>query len=619
MTTLLKLNKKYLSFLFAISLLIIFPRVFYLPISAEDVDSGWVWGLRYFVTHKQLYFWGKDVVYTYGPLGIFSTRNFPSQYYFAQFAIDIYIVFQLVYIYKYLLKFNTARQVALFCLVVSTLYWDINFLLQAINLFFLFSIIFNNSSKKNLISLIVVNCCFLLFCKLNTVLISIAIFSTIICMLVLRKKWWQLCSVLCLAFSLIYLFIWLFNVSFLPYLNICFSTITDYNYALYFYDKAYKYPVTIGIVATYFLLIILVVFGIKYLKKNIIKSLAIGTLCLFVFIIFKQGFIRADRGHFTEFFCFLPFVFWITYAYVFKHKIAKLFLLFSIMLSYLLSVFVVYKGYASIVVGNNKIPIINYVKEFCNYKAYQVTDKEYALNNTQNSTFDYLLNSCVFVKYNKSGKWKNRPAFQSIVAVSSYLDSINANNFSGTAKPDVVYYKPDAVDNRYFLWDEPITFKTILQHYTVENKQQQGFYVFKKTAPKRFSSQLVLDTILTLNNEYHLPKDSNCIYTFEAQVKETILGKVIATLYHPIEITVNLKTISDSVLKYRYILPMHNKQQLFANYCIDTINPTNFIQFINAPELFKPNVKSITFATTNLPCYQKQIRVKLHKFYLQKQ
>jgi hypothetical protein len=63
--------------------------------------------------------------------------------------------------------------------------------------------------------------------------------------------------------------------------------------------------------------------------------------------------------------------------------------------------------------------------------------------------------------------WSPRPVMQSYNAYTSILDSLNANHFKGSEAPDHIIYQYGAIDGRYPLFDEPATFRTILENYEI--------------------------------------------------------------------------------------------------------------------------------------------------------
>ena len=62
-------------------------------------------------------------------------------------------------------------------------------------------------------------------------------------------------------------------------------------------------------------------------------------------------------------------------------------------------------------------------------------------------------------------KWDPRPVFQSYLAYTEYLDSLNAKHFSSDSAPEYVLYALDSPDFRYAIFDEPATFRMLLQKY----------------------------------------------------------------------------------------------------------------------------------------------------------
>ncbi len=62
-------------------------------------------------------------------------------------------------------------------------------------------------------------------------------------------------------------------------------------------------------------------------------------------------------------------------------------------------------------------------------------------------------------------KWHPRPVYLSYQAYTEYLDGLNAKHFSSESAPEYVLYALRSFDYRYAIFDEPATFRTLLQRY----------------------------------------------------------------------------------------------------------------------------------------------------------
>lgn len=81
-----------------------------------------------------------------------------------------------------------------------------------------------------------------------------------------------------------------------------------------------------------------------------------------------------------------------------------------------------------------------------------------------NHTMDIFPNDIAITEaYNFN--WHPRPVFQSYSAYTEYLDSLNAKHFSSDSAPEYVLYALSSIDYRYAIFDEPATFRTLLREY----------------------------------------------------------------------------------------------------------------------------------------------------------
>ncbi len=71
--------------------------------------------------------------------------------------------------------------------------------------------------------------------------------------------------------------------------------------------------------------------------------------------------------------------------------------------------------------------------------------------------------------------WHPRPVFQSYIAYTQKLDSVNSLHFSKKDPPTFLLYSYKSIDGQYPLFDEPETFRSILLHY--EQFDQSGEFL----------------------------------------------------------------------------------------------------------------------------------------------
>jgi hypothetical protein len=610
--------------LFIAAIVVIFPRVFINDCSSSSaIDNGWSWALEFFVNHKQTYRWGKDVLYTYGPLSFLSSRSTPSKYFTIQFLYDIYIVG--TYVSLFTIIYRTPSSLAsktLFSIALLFAMWEISFLMEVFNILSI-SLILINKRHYWLSYIILLNTALSFYIKLNTFLPSILSLILLFALLANRGKY-ALLFILLISFLLLNLSLLQFlNVSLADYVITAADTVKYYSYSQYGFNPAYKPVLWYGIAITVPALVFPLWFAISRFgfKINIFNALLACNTALLILLLFKQGFTRLDRGHYNQFLCLLPLVLYCVYHICTPYrKYTILLILVSIVSNLFFSTVVLLKHYE----GNTPIfsgpaPLKTYFSQLlASHKKEQIQSI-----NQGNGSYDYYSNQCINQKSNSNLCWHNRPAFQSIVAVSPYLDSLNYAYYLGPNAPDTIYYDNMTVDDRNPLWDDPQCKWAIFSNYQyryTDNLQQ--LVLTHRSAPLKFTESLLLDTTIAAGQLLELPRSAGVI-TMRAHIDYTLLGDMRTTLFQPphIALLLNHNNLESSKPEtYRFTPALFNDKSLILNYSLsdaDTLNSAKEIEKIRDLLLhfnsIHPNIQSFAFQTDMPTGTRKSIRIRLYK------
>ncbi|MDR3713281.1 MAG: hypothetical protein P4L51_10730 [Puia sp.] len=609
---------------FVTAIVVIFPRVFINGLSGTSlVDNGWSWALQFFFTHLRHYQWGKDLVYTYGPLSFLSTRSVPAGYYAALFLFDFYIVsiFSVIFVLLYRTT-QSYKGILLFGVALLFGMWEVNFLMQVFNLLAL-SIMLEKKKYYWLSFFILLNVVLSLYIKLNSLLFSFISLSLLFLLLAARKKYITLVLVIAIFFALNGFLLNLLNVSLKDYLITSFQSVKYYSYSQYNFNPAYKPILGYGIAITLLSLglsLYLTVFKLGF-RKDFIKILLIGNIALLMFLLFKQGFTRLDRGHYNEFLCFFPLVLYVLYLNCSSHrKMIEPFIGLSILANFFFSSFVFLKHYdENIPLFSGQPPLFTYCSQLLGPHPAKS-----GYDGAGKGSYDYYSNQCIYQRDNPNPNWHNRPAFQSIVAVSPYLDSINSAYYQGANAPDTIFYDNLSTDDRNPLWDDPQCKWAIFSHYQYRYTDRLHQLVLtRRPAPLRVKDVLLLDTTIAPGQVVQIPGHEKGIITMSSHVNYTSLGNIRTFLFQSPHISLSLRHPNtapgsgpDSV---RFIPALFNDQRLILNYSLSANNSgipgynneltRDLLQGFNS---IKPNVRAFCFQTDMPAGIGKRIRVKLY-------
>src|ERR1700722_7543095 len=416
-------NPKIVNGYFIFILLIIFPRYFIRDLTKGGitVDSSCEWAFKFFVANKQHYQWGKDVIFTSGPLSIFTvSRNFPPSYKWIQLCLDFYVLFTLTAIFQLLKRQKDYKVLFLYILSLMVSMWDLNFLLVITNLLYLI-LLYKTPKWDRLSYAIAFNSAFLIYAKLNSLVSTIFIVTTLAILLLKSRRYATAVWSLLVFLSVNVLIVRLMNISFSHYISTSYDTIAYYSYASYFYDPAYKAALYGSLLISGLILSIVThqLLSKKWSNASFSNYMVLGNILILCFLLYKEGFTRMDRSHFTEYFCLMPLLLFCLYIWNRElQRITLVPLLLSISMPILLGFLIFKKHY------KNNIPLFSGPFPFLTY-AMQVrrlvdTIEDISLRKTYNGkSYDYNINQCINASYNSNLNWHNRPAFQSMVTVSS--------------------------------------------------------------------------------------------------------------------------------------------------------------------------------------------------------
>jgi hypothetical protein len=223
--------------------------------------------------------------------------------------------------------------------------------------------------------------------------------------------------------------------------------------------------------------IILIYFIIK--KKYFIFSLCF-LISPQIFLLFKESFVRAD-GHAYIFICNIPLItLYLLFVSLFFHHSQQQNRLFGINPFNCAIIIAIIVTWISISVANiNFLPKNNafqVLKDYIHYESriketkqqirtqYRAFDEltEYVDNNEKIDIFPWDIS----LLYAYDLNWQPRPVMQSYTNYTPALDKLTARHFLTEKKPDKLIHTPMTIDGRYALFDEPETFRTVLINYS---------------------------------------------------------------------------------------------------------------------------------------------------------
>jgi hypothetical protein len=623
------INAIYLIFSLFASFLI-FPSFFeytLFPIQSNkdyiwnSLDPSWAITLNYINNND--FIWGKDIVFTYGPLSFFSTRIGwgCNKYIFLLYDLFCFLNFALIFYYSLLNNKNkllTLISIFIVVSVVPTYLGGANALV--LFLFLLFWLV-RNIEEYKLINYIfqIILICLLFYIKLNTGLISIVLFTLTFIYLFFSKKdnRIRLIILFLIPFILLFLLSFLLNVQLLDYLLSGIEIVSGYNEIMYLNDSTFMFDsISLLIIFLSLLILIFNLFRQKE-KQQLLKNFTYFSLfSIAIFILYKQAFVRADNGHIMEFFKYCVLLILCTKVfYDFKWLSPK-----SIIVSVIifLPFYVCFKNYGwTIFDFKDNLEKSVYINQYNSFT--ETSGMKLHPNNNQmpesvkqkimNNSVDVFPWSIYMLLENKLN-YLPRPVIQSYTVYTKHLEELNFNFYNSSKAPKYVLYDYASLDYRYPLFDEARVNLVLMKNYDALEMftfNERKIILFER-------KEKVLPIKFTFIKEYAILTDSPIVpkkdVFYELEFYSTSKGKIFSILSHAPEIKFSIKKnnngtneyrTSKSLLKTGFFSDYHlNSTDDYYNYCKNLLNEEN-------------KIKYYTFYPVNSEHYKEKIKVKEYK------
>ena len=436
------------------------------------LDVSWKMTLDYAATKHWI--WGKDIVYTYGPLANLSTRTGQGLAAWAMVLFDSFLVLNFYFVFADFIKNNTSKLLAAAILVCTLLLVNTCFGSGTawVLLFFIIYWMVKtfNEPRPLYLAMLIALTMLAFYIKMNTGLIAMVLLCGHFINLFIAKKttlikllaWLAGFVVVTIASAV------LLNVSILAYIIGSLEIIKGYNDVMYL-DEAHDIIQT----GLYLLFLAMLAWFLYRLWRQLKKkeySHIVYTIAgiIFIFLLQKQAVLRNDRQHLYEYFSFAPLILLCNFAGAGNQKRQ---LKFSLAVMLFALGFVLYNRGVGYSLSTRVATPVTYVKQLIDYNTTEhpgQPGKRYipqrVLNIIGNKTVDVFPWDSEYAIENKLN-YKPRPVFQSFSAYTEALEKINYDYFVKQA-PDFLIYDYDAIENRYPFNDESLVNLFIIRNYT---------------------------------------------------------------------------------------------------------------------------------------------------------
>lgn len=597
---------KFFYVLFLIILIFPFYRLYETP--DGGIDNSWRIALE-LAKAKGLIF-GKDVIYTYGPLGSLTQRFSISSSPFDIFLFDLFFFINIGVLFFLLLpKPLKLYQLLIHFIVfffVSSMFGEwIHFLLFYSSIFF--GLRFLHQKNYFLLAYSIFIGIITFFVKANYGIIGLG-FGAILIFYCFFTKRLTLKTLLFYALGstiVLGLLAFLLKTNLFHYVYSSLNVISGYNEAQSIYPKD-----RLRLVIIAFILWGLVIgLGVFYISRNLIQNRKLtpalidnvfvwGWSIFISFILIKYAFVRADKGHITSFVKLvnLPFLLLPFFSTNKLLKIGSWGVISLNILSYMIFYQNIY-GKVTFSIPDNLHTKTFIFPEYFSNVFHQSNYKKLAtypadvLSFIGEKSVDIIPNEISEIYFNNLN-YSPRPTLQSYQAYNQFLDNKNREKYLSATAPDFVVYGVESTDNKYAWGDETQTLLALLQRYKPVMIWDKRLLLEKQPITKTLSVVKTENIKLRFGQDYNIPVDTsvNTIMLLKIKTTYTWFGKLLNLFFQPPHFVLTLTTEDGKKASYNSVSILLEKG-LIINSKIENVQDVK--QFFESTSIKNKAIKSI--------------------------
>jgi hypothetical protein len=544
--------------LFCLSVLVLTrDTIFRMP--GTGLDPSYNLGLNLAIAND--FTFGKDIVFNYGPLAYLHTR-LPiavsrTEYLLWDTFFLLIVGFALFYSYRNLNSFWAASMAGGAILIYSRSAPS----LEGLLILFLF-LLFHHLQHGSITSLILASTIsiILFYAKINLgmVAVSLTLLYLLYQFFFSRSHSRRFVSIYA-AFFLGSIFVLgpILSTELPGYVQGSLHLIYAYNDAMFIYRKTNPYAVP----ATYLALVgiapFLLVFGLnlRSIARNSASLLRFAFITIYIFILFKYSFVRADE-HMIYFFQTIPLAFGLVALFSTKPVSTQLAGVMGLAMILSLPVATRIYNIKEFSTTASGFPVREFVggisnhivtkTEGINQYLSQAVDPEFDLSWTplsDNKLPDRFLDRIgdqgvdvvtweISYIYSNQLTYNPRPVIQSYQAYNDYLDSLNRDKYNSAESPEFILFENQTINNQHPTFIESKTRLAMLANYQYVDLDDDLMLLQKRAEPLDYVEVSTTGGTSRLNEEIPL-KQTDDLLMMSFDIQYSLPGKLMRTLYQP--------------------------------------------------------------------------------------
>jgi hypothetical protein len=217
------------------------------------------------------------------------------------------------------------------------------------------------------------------------------------------------------------------------------------------------------------------------------------------------------------------------------------------------------------------------------------------------------------VVFSNGLQWRPRPIFQSYAAYTPELLRLNAASYEGPMAPENVLLQLETIDNRFPSLDDSLLWPLLLTRYDIVDTLAAGrlqYLVLRRAMrPRPYTLTLLEQKIGTLGEALPVPRGGTGLVWVTIDVEPTLIGRLMSFLYKLPELAMEVTTDRNSRV-YRLVPDMAHAGFLLSPIVEDAVGFATLVSEERAALMTWSGVRRLrVFSPNRSELYSRSVRI----------
>jgi len=187
--------------------------------------------------------------------------------------------------------------------------------------------------------------------------------------------------------------------------------------------------------------------------------------------------------------------------------------------------------------------------------------------------------------------WTPRPAFQSYITFTPWLQQQNADFLAGPRAPRYLLARVESIDERWPMMDDALALEEVCRRYAPLFMEHDYLLLERRSEPRpEPKREVVLERSLKFGEELELPDAApGCAQVLTLELEYTLLGRLVRLLDSTPELRMRLRRVDGSQISAR-IVPATMRSRVLIDPLL--YQPNDWVRWMLGQKL--PRCKSLT-------------------------